>query len=242
MHIKFVMLIILGNILLISPNANAGGGGGGAVFGPATELTQILNNIELVSSVAKQAQAVANQIKMIQYQIEQLKSIKRYPGGLWNDAMSAINKLNLIVRQGQALSYTLQNVEQEFKRKYPGYEAPQDYVQSYQDWSATTLDSIKGSIAAAGFQNNEFQTENATLTTIRNLSDNAVGQTQAIQAANKIADMQVQQLQKLRQLHMSQMQATNAYMAHEVNKESATNAAMDEFIKVIEFKGGGTRF
>jgi len=242
MRIKIAALIMSGHLILLSPNVSAGGGGGGVVLGPATELTQILNNIELVSSVAKQAQAVANQIKMIQYQIEQLKSIERYPGGLWNDAMTAINKLNLIVRQGQALSYTLQNIEQEFQKRYPGYEAPQDYVASYQDWSKTTLDSIKGSLAAAGFQNNEFQTENAALTTIRNLSDNAVGQTQAIQAANKIADLQVQQLQKLRQLHMAQMQASNAYMSHEINNEAATNAAVDEFIKVIEFKGGGKRY
>lgn len=236
------MIVMLGVLCQYIPAFAGGGGGGGTLLGPASEFTQVLNNIELISSVAKQAEMVANQIRMIQYQIEQLKSIERYPGGVWNDAMTAIRKLDLIVRQGQALSYTLQNIEQEFKRKYPGYEAPQDFIQSYQDWSKTTLDSIRTSLEAAGFQSNEFQTESATLQTIQNLSDNAIGQTQAIQASNMIASEEVQQLQKLRQLHMSQMQAANAYMSYEVNKDASTNAALDEFINVIEYNGGGNRY
>ncbi|MCB0376640.1 MAG: hypothetical protein KDD04_12030, partial [Sinomicrobium sp.] len=61
-------------------------------------------------------------------------------------------------------------------------------------------------------------------------------------AANMIASSQVEQLQKLRQLHMSQMQAANAYMSYEVNKDAAENASLDEFIKVIEYKGGGNQY
>ena len=237
-----ISAIILSLLILSSNNIAFAGGGGGAIFGPATEFTQVLNNVELVSSVAKQAQMVANQIQQIKYQVEQLKSIERYPGGLWSDAMTAIQKLGLIVKQGQALSYTLQNIEQEFEKRYPGYEPPQDFIASYKDWSKTTLDSIRTSLQAAGFQNNEFQTETAALHSLQHLSDNAVGQTQAIQAANMIASSEVEQLQKLRQLHMAQMQAANAYMSYEVNKDAAENASLDEFIKVIEYKGGGNQY
>jgi P-type conjugative transfer protein TrbJ len=57
-----------------------------------------------------------------------------------------------------------------------------------------------------------------------------------------LASEEIQQLQKLRQLHMAQMQSANAYMAYEVNKDSATNASLNEFINVIEYNGGGERY
>ncbi len=206
----------------------------------ATEMTQLLNHAELIASVAKQAQMVVNQIQMIQNQIEMFKSIATFPQSEWGKTIQALQQLQQIVKQGQAMSYTLQNIEQVFKAKYPGYDPPVDYIQSYQDWSQTTLDSIAGSFAAAGLQSNQFQTEDATMKTIRNLSDSAEGQTQALQAANMIANEMVGQLQKLRQLNMSQIQAQNAYMAHQVNKEAADNAAAEEFFHEIPFTAGNT--
>ena len=44
----------------------------------ATEHTQILNNIELITENLRQLQSLENQIEMIKNQVEELKSVANY--------------------------------------------------------------------------------------------------------------------------------------------------------------------
>jgi P-type conjugative transfer protein TrbJ len=228
-------------VAVLGTNSAVHAGGGGIPGGYATEFTQYLNYLRLLDSTLKQAQMIANQVQSIKLQVESLKSIQRLDASEWGKAMMILRQLDYIVRQGRAISYALQNVEQEFKKTFPGYLPAEDYIRSYQEWSQTTLDSIQGTLMAAGFQSQQFETENATLETIRSFSENAVGQTQAIQAANMIANETVSQLQKLRQLHMSQIQAQSVYMALEVQRESADQAAMEKFFQKVPYEKSTSR-
>jgi P-type conjugative transfer protein TrbJ len=63
---------------------------------------------------------------------------------------------------------------------------------------------------------------------------------QAIQIGNEIAGQQVVQLQKLRQLAMAQMQAQNAYMAAQEQKEMVNRAAEEQFFRYRDPKAGKT--
>ncbi len=210
----------------------------GAVL--ATEGTQLLNQIQLVISVQKQVEMIYQQAQMIQ---NQLKSLEKYSHGEWTDVMSVVRDLERVVRTGQSLSYTVQNIEAEFKRRFPGYQAPVDYVQSYQDWSGTTLETIQNSLVAAGMQRNNFESESALLKKLNSLSDNAAGQTQAIQAGNQIANQSVVQMMLLRKLMMDNLQAQVSYMAYEVNKESADHAVASNMFKEIPYeKGKGRKY
>lgn len=230
--VKLVTIVF--TIVMLAPKSYAGGGPVPSPY--ATEFTQYLNYLQLINITIKQAETVANQIQSIKYQVEQLKSIKRLDVSEWGKAMTVLQQLDNIVRQGRALSYTLQNVEQVFKQTFPGYKPSNDYIHAYQDWSEITLDSIQGTLAAAGFQSHQFTTENATLETIRMFSENAVGQTQAIQASSMIANEMVGQLQKLRQLHMAQIQAQSAYMSYEVQRDATGKASLNRFFKVIPYQ------
>ena len=224
-------IFLMSLMLLMSVPAHAGGGGGVPV--PATELTQILNNLQLLASYLKHTTTVINQVKQIQHQIEQLKSIEVFSSGTWSDAIPVLANLQSAVNQGQAIAYSMSNIDTAFQAAYKGYVAPTNYTAEYTQWSTTTLDSIRGSMASTGLQSNAFATENATMTTLRGLSDNAVGQTQAIQAGNMISNEMIGQLQKLRQLQMAQIQAQNAYMANEVNKDAANQANLDEIFQEV---------
>ena len=204
-----------------------------AVF--ATEPTQLLNNIQLVISVAKQTQMVLNQVEMIQ---NQLKSLEKYPQGQWGDVMNVIHQLESVIEQGQAISYTLENIAEIFKQKYPGYSLPQDYAKAYQDWSGTTLDTIRNSLVAAGWQRKNFESESSTLKAINSMSDQAAGEMQAIQAGNQIANQTATQIMLLRKLTMDQLNAQVAYMSYQVNKDAADQAVADHFFKEIPYVKG----
>jgi P-type conjugative transfer protein TrbJ len=54
---------------------------------------------------------------------------------------------------------------------------------------------------------------------------------QAIQAGNMLAAEQIQQLAKLRQLMMAQINAQNVYMANQTNRDAQRAATQQEWIK-----------
>lgn len=189
----------------------------GAVAG-ATEPTQILNNVQLVLQEANQVQMVANQ----------LNSLAKMPVTNWGQASSDLAALTQAVSVGQGISYTMSNVASAFQQQYPGYQAPQNFGQSYQQWGQNSLSSISAALQAAGLQSSQFSTERAALSAIQMLANNPLGQTQAIQAGTEIASAQVDQLQKLRQLMMAQIQAQGAYMANQTQTQQAGMAMQQQ--------------
>jgi P-type conjugative transfer protein TrbJ len=63
------------------------------------------------------------------------------------------------------------------------------------------------------------------------LSDSAEGRMQAIQVGNMFAAEQFQQLTKLRQLMMAQINAQNVYMANLTNRDAQHAATQREWVK-----------
>jgi P-type conjugative transfer protein TrbJ len=206
-------------------------GGGGSPIGGATELTQIANNAELVLMVAKQTETLIEQAKTAQ---ATLQSVQRLGNTDWNLAQSALMQVLDASQQAQGVSYQMQNIDQAFTQAYPTYQAPQNYTSAYQGWTDNTMASLKAELRAANIQNNNFASENTAMSYFSSLSDNAVGQTQAIQAGNAISGQLVGQLQKMRQLQMAQMNAQNAFMAHQVNTDAASKAAFESKINVYQ--------
>lgn len=82
-------IFALAVISLFPTQANAGGGPGS---GGATEATQLMNNAELVSSVAKQSQLVAGQIRDYTIQVNQymtmVKNLKQLPAATISKQLS----------------------------------------------------------------------------------------------------------------------------------------------------------
>ncbi len=205
------------------PAAFAGGGVPGVPVG-ATEITQIANNVELVASVAKQAQQVSNQLLQIQNQIQAYKNMVtntlNIPNQIWAQADGLLNQLVGIVNQGQALAFSATNINDLFKQKYPGYTPPQDFGAAYQNITDTTLDSVRGALNAANLQSKDFTSEESALNAIAAQSQSAQGRMQAIQAGNSIAMAQVQQMRKMRALQMAQMQAQSAYISGQAQQKA----------------------
>lgn len=217
---KSIVALSLCNLFL-APLARAGSVGG---FGGSTELTQLANNVELANSYIQQAQAYATQLQQYQNMIQNTLNI---PHQIWGSVMNELSGVADLVKQGKALAYSSQNIGAQFSNTFKGFQFPSgfNYQTSYKDWSQTTMDSLKGALEAANLQSQQFATEEGVLTQLRSMSNNATGQMQAIQVGSQIAEQQVQQLQKLRQLMMLQLQSQNTYMAAQQQKSDAIQAA-----------------
>ena len=191
----------------------------------ATEYTQLLNYAELAGQLEKQVLMVENQLNQL---ADMAKHGITITNQLFGTVASDINNLNQIVKTGQSLSYTMSNLDGSFRLRFPGYSSSTNYGQSYQTWSQTSLDSTRGTLNAAGLQNSQFNSDEALLKTLQGQSQSAVGRMQAIEVGNQIAENQSEQLMKLRQLMMADIQSKAAYQGALVQAEATKQGAVSD--------------
>jgi P-type conjugative transfer protein TrbJ len=205
----------------------------------ATEYTQILNYVELAGQLEKQVLMVENQLNQL---ADMAKHGITITDQLFGTVASDINNLNQIVKTGESLSYTMSNLDGSFRLRFPGYSSSTNYGQSYQTWSQTTLDSTLGALNAAGLQNSQFNSDEALLKTLQGQSQSAVGRMQAIEVGNQIAENQSEQLMKLRQLMMADMQSKASYQGALVQAEATKQANSDQFFGQTQVTSDGVSF
>jgi P-type conjugative transfer protein TrbJ len=205
----------------------------------ATEYTQILNYVELAGQLEKQVVMVENQLNQL---ADMAKHGITITDQLFGTVASDITTLRQIVNTGQALSYTLSNMDGTFRLRFPGYSPSTNYGQSYQTWSQTSLDSTLGALKAAGVQNSQFDSDSALLQSLKSQSQSAVGRMQAIEVGNQIAENQAEQLMKLRQLMMADMQSKSAYQSAMVQADATKQANSDKFFGQTQVTSDGVTF
>ncbi|MDH3602299.1 MAG: P-type conjugative transfer protein TrbJ, partial [Candidatus Tectomicrobia bacterium] len=208
----------------------------------ATEGTQVLNNVQLlliqireVQQLSQLTQQVANQLRMLQDMATQGRSLSQHQ---WGSAYQDLQRLGHVLRRGQALSYSHGTLDRDFAERFKGYDhyrqsqgTRETYQTQFKTWNQTSLDTTSATLSSLELQSDMFDTEEQTLSALQQQSQTAAGRMQAIQAGNLIAAQQVRQLQKLRQLQMSQMQMQATYMARELDQNAAQQAARDRFLQ-----------
>lgn len=193
-------------------------------FIAATEPTQILNNIALLEQYIQQGQQYLTQISQYERQIKDGTIIgPQMFGPVAQDLMG----LQRVVQGGEALSYNMGNLDQQFTAKFGGfgYKPTQNFSLNYKQWSQTSLDSTQHALGAANLQSSQLASEQALLSQLTTMSQSSDGQLQAIQVGNQVASEQIDQLMKLRQLMMADMQSKASFQAAQT--QIAADAAAD---------------
>lgn len=230
-----VLCLISIVVLLSSRPANAQFFGGFA-----TEVTQLLNNIQLVDQYARQGQQLAEELK---HTADMIQNSQVLPSQVFGPIASDLNALAVIVQGGQALAYSQSNADVLFQSRFPGYGyRPSSYYSDYQNWSQTSLDTTRGALRAAGLQSQQLQNEQSVLTALRGMAASSGGRMEALQVANQIAEQQVQQLMKLRELMLVDLESKGAYQAESVQKEAASEASVEQFFRYSRQSSSGNTF
>lgn len=190
----------------------------GAVTGQATEWTQLLNNGELVALVGKSTEQITNQMTQIAQLAEQIQNqIRMYenmlqntaqlPFHVWSQVENDLNRLRGLVAQGEGIAFSMSNADDVLRQRFQSYGEfktgladGQTFSSSYEEWSTTNRDTIAGTLKAAGLTAEQFSSEEATMSSLRSMSESADGQMKALQVGHQIAAEQVGQVQKLRGL------------------------------------------
>ena len=197
------------------------------VFDPINFGQNAVTALQTTQMVLQQVQSYQTQLQ--QYDL-QLKNIKNFGSFTWQDMSQTLANLGSAIQTGQSLAYSMSNMDSAFKAMYPGYQSPQNYQQSYQNWSTSTLDTVRGALDSISLQASDFATEEQTINSLRGLANNPTGQLQAVQMGNMLAGEGVNQLEELRQLEMTQINSQNSYMAYQVQKDQAAQSEDNDLI------------
>ena len=221
------------------------GGVGGAAGGGSTELTQILNNVELAASVGKQAQMVSNQIlqytTMLNQYATMVENLKNLPAGvignvigpLANTVQTYTNAYNSV----KGVYTAVTNVQTMFDRRVAEIGAsnlsPTDYMRN-----RFLLAQTKG-----GGYAEQVQTDLRTLeeTRIRaqamkeasNAIPGITGNVQGLQLLNTQTNQMVGELMDLKQAVVRQGMLT-FQQAEDREKGKADAAKVDEYLVELD--------
>jgi P-type conjugative transfer protein TrbJ len=228
-------LLAIGTGLLGARPARAG-----VLAGIATEWTQVANNLQLVTSYIRQGEELRQKILMV---LDMAKNTAELPLQVFGPIMAEISSLAGIVQSGRSLAYSMANLDAEFRSRFRGwgYNA-RTWFSDYRDWSQTSLDTTLGTLRAAGLQSRQMQSEEAVLQQLRGMANSSDGRLKAVQVANQIAEQQVQQLMKLRQLILADLQSKQAFQAVQIQRQAATEAATEQFFRFHQRRGDGRGF
>ena len=207
-----------------APQAGASG-----AFVGATEFTQLANHLQLFMEYERQAQQYATQLQQWETEARNGANLQQQFFGPIKQNMLGLQQT---VQGGQALSYAMANLDSAFQSKYTPYgyiEPSTPFEQRYATWSQTSLDSTQKALDSAGLQNQQMGTEQDLLTYLETASQSADGQLKAIQVGNEIAEQETQQLMKLRQLMMADLQSKAAFQNAQIQQQNEAAAAQSFF-------------
>lgn len=209
----------------------------------AREWTQILNKIQLLQSYIRQGQELRQKILMV---LDMAKNTAQLPMQIFGPIAAEIAGLHTIVQQGRALAYSMANLDTEFRNRFRGwgYRADNFYTE-YQSWSQTTLDTTLGTLKAANLQAGQMNSEEGVLNQLRAMSRSSDGRLKATQIGLQLSEQAVQQMMKLRQLMLADIQSKQSFQAWQMQQSSNAGAAEQRFftsggrqVDPRTFKGG----
>lgn len=207
---------------------------GGGITDPVEMENYAADNLTSANSatqIVNQAQQINNQFQSIKYQAQNLGHVNNYQ---WQNIKGLVQQLDSTTQQGQALSYASSNLDSAFRQKYPNYSNSQqgqtDYQKSFQTWNTTTLDTLRGTLDAAGMNANDFKTEQDVLQQLEEQGKTAKGRMQVLQVSSEISAQNVNQLQELKRVIVSQTNAQNAYMAYKTSKDSYDEQSLQNLV------------
>lgn len=204
-----------------------------------TEYTQLFNKLQMLKQVETGIQQLQTQIN--QYQ-DMMSNSQGLSGQVWGNAFRDIGKLNALIQQSKALAYSASNLDSQFSKRYGDYKTYQskkmngsDWDQKYDQWSRETSDNALYTLKAVGMQSSQMQDEDALMQQLQAMSQSAQGRMQAIQVGNMMAAQNINQIQKLRQLMMLQLQMQANYIAAQQDKAAAEQAARKQYYHEVDF-------
>lgn len=193
----------------------------------ATEHTQILNNIELVTENLRQLQSLYNQIEMIKNQVEELKSVATYQNN-FSDIDLLRNNLTTITNQGTALSNQTQVLLTQMQQEINNLPADGTMTDQQESRDQGTMNIVQNALTRVAQLRQAYQQEISSVNALMAKNNQSVGQTQALQTSNELAAQNVVQTQSTQELLSEQISLQATMMSKQLQEEKEEDDKMKQ--------------
>lgn len=227
---KNIITICLASIVFAGAPAKAGGGGG---FAGATEPTQMMNNIELVSIYASEIQQLQQQMQMYANLYQNTIGL---PLQVWGSVESQLRGLINTVSSVQGVVGMTENALAQIEQQYGNGSLMDNYENRLSDWRKGLNNTIGSVLGQYGLQAARFSTTQGALAQIQAASQSATGRMQVLQAGNQLSGLMVNQIMELQSTIMSAEQARLNHIAIQENEKQQNRLRQLEFLRKAEGK------
>jgi P-type conjugative transfer protein TrbJ len=208
--------------------------GGGGAFAGATEVTQLMNNVELVSIYTAEIQQIAQQLSMIQNMVQNTANL---PIQMWSSVENQLSSLVNAVATVNGVVAATENAMAQIEQQFGNGGLLDAYESRLRNWNQGVNNQIGAALRNMGMNANQFQTRQQALAQIQAASQSATGRMQVLQAGNQIAGLMVNEMQSLHGTIISAEQARLNAVAVEANRKYQERQALRKFIEA-PVKGG----
>lgn len=190
----------------------------------ATETTQLLNRAALAAQVATSALQLStarSQLTTEQQTLAELLRMGQLLTGLrWTTAGQDLQNIAMLVQQGQGVAFSMASLDQQFRIMYPGFNpSGLPYFLRYRMWQQSVLDTIYGTVRATGGSWQQMQNETGMITYYQSQANTLSTQQQSLMLQNELGAEALNQLNKLRQMMLADIQQKAAYEGYELQKD-----------------------
>ncbi|MDP2196092.1 MAG: hypothetical protein Q8J72_08915 [Rhodocyclaceae bacterium] len=203
---------LLAAAMLATAPAHAGGGG----IAGATEITQILNNVQLVQQYATQSQQYVTQLQQTQ---AMLTNLMENPLGVQSpDVLRIANNMAKLHSMGKDIGSSVAKVDENFGKMFNSREAL-NFADKFRTWTEGSTDGLKSAMQNAGMQREQFADDATALQGLTERVSSSQGNLAALKTLGSINAKQIEESMKLRDLIATQQQATNQHLIAQAQKE-----------------------
>ncbi len=201
------------------------------VFDPQNYAQDLIQAARALQQINNQIQSLQNEAMMLQNMGTNLKSLNTSQLGTM---VTALTQISTLMNQGQGIAFNVNATNTAFAQTYP---------QSYPNGTTTTTlqaDALKRwQDSMAAFQQTltiqaqvaqNVQADTATLTSLTNASQGAVGNLQVSQATNQLLALSTKQQLQIQSLMAAQYRATALDQARNAEDQEEARSAFSTFL------------
>lgn len=182
---------------------------------------------EAIKGVRQRAEQLAMQKRQLESQIAALRTLRRPH---WRHLGLLHRDLAEVVREGEALGYSLERLESEFDRAFPGYAVPARPRATQVEQMRRTLATMRAGLRAAGLQARDAAQGQEMLRRIKDQMADTEGTQQAIQLHATLTGYTADELSAIRQALAAQANADAVYRSYELQQRLQAQAAWDSLV------------
>lgn len=199
-------------------------------------IQQILEYATQISEFATQVSQYQTQIRQYQNMVQNSVKLEYWLG---DEALQAIRNVENVLREGTNITYALMDLDRRFRETYPDFRSIYqqseffDFAENFNrhvTHSKRVFDSAKTALEAAQRMSQGMQTEQTRMDQLGMELTTASGHLDAIQAAGQLTQHTAQQMMRMRQLAMLQLQLQATTIAEDQRLRDEDRAAITRWL------------